>query len=126
MQKLKEMFDEYNVFAKSFRMTKEIYDNFQTENLTLQLISDREKDGRVYNLPIILEVVAVIIGDASQPINRDIILKKKVDDYKEPMSFMQVTLYYNILSYFLMVKMGTTMTSNIETWMIQIKERETN
>ena len=89
------------------------------------MISDREKDGRVYNLPIILEVVAVIIGDASQPINRDIILKKKVDDYKEPMSFMQVTLYYNILSYFLMVKMDTTMISNIGIWMIQIKERET-
>ncbi|RZB91521.1 hypothetical protein D0Y65_023783 [Glycine soja] len=47
------------------------------ENLNLQLIVDKKKDGRIYNLPIVLKVVVVIVGDASQPINRDIILEKK-------------------------------------------------
>ena len=70
------MFDEYNVFAKSFRMAKERYDNFHTKNLNLQLIAYRTKDGRIYNLPTILEVAVVIFGDAGQPINWDIILEK--------------------------------------------------
>ncbi|KAL5141869.1 hypothetical protein HKD37_09G025134 [Glycine soja] len=60
MSKIKDMFDEYN-----------------KENLNLQLIVDKKKDGRIYNLPIVLKVVVVIVGDASQPINRDIILEKK-------------------------------------------------
>ena len=71
------MLEKYNVFAKSFKMAKDRYDNFQTENLNLQLIADRKKDGRIDNLPTISEVVAVIVGDASQPINRDIILEKQ-------------------------------------------------
>jgi len=75
--KLKDMLDEYNVFAKSLRMEKDRYDNYQTENLNLRLIADRKKDGRIYNLPTVLEVAAVIVGDASQPINRDIILEKQ-------------------------------------------------
>ena len=35
MSKLKETLDEYNLFAKSFRMAKDRYDNFQIENLNL-------------------------------------------------------------------------------------------
>ena len=65
MSKLKEMFDEYNVFAKSFRMAKDRYDNFQTKILNLQLIVDKIKDGWIYNLPTISKVVVVIVGDAS-------------------------------------------------------------
>ena len=41
------------------------------------MIADRKKDGSIYNLPTVLEVAAVIIGDASQPINRDIILENQ-------------------------------------------------
>ena len=37
------MFDEHNMFAKSFRMAKDRYDNFQTKNHDLQLIADRKK-----------------------------------------------------------------------------------
>jgi len=51
--KLNDNLDEYNVFAKSFRMVKDIYDNYQTENLNLQLIADKKKDGRIYNLPTV-------------------------------------------------------------------------
>ncbi|KAH1111596.1 hypothetical protein GYH30_010112 [Glycine max] len=47
------------------------------KNLNLQLIADGKKDERIYNLPTVLEVAAVIVGDASQPINRDIILEKQ-------------------------------------------------
>ncbi|KAH1226212.1 hypothetical protein GmHk_11G032932 [Glycine max] len=75
--KLKEMLDEHNVFAKSFRMAKDRYDYFQIENLNLLLITDGKKDGRIYNLPIVLEVAAVIVGDANQSINRDIILERQ-------------------------------------------------
>ena len=46
MWKLNDNLDEYYVFAKSFRMVKDIYDNYQTENLNLQLIADKKKDGR--------------------------------------------------------------------------------
>ena len=41
------------------------------------MIADRKKDGRIDNLPTISEVVAVIVGDASQPINWDIIVEKQ-------------------------------------------------
>ena len=41
------------------------------------MIADGKKDERIYNLPTVLEVAAVIVGDASQPINRDIILEKQ-------------------------------------------------
>ena len=75
--KLKEMLYENNVFAKSFRMAKDRYDYFQIENLNLLLITDGKKDGRIYNLPIVLEVAAVIVGDANQSINRDIILERQ-------------------------------------------------
>jgi len=53
VSKLKGMLDDHNVFAKSFRMPKDRYVNLQTENLKLQLIADRKKDGRIYNLPIV-------------------------------------------------------------------------
>ena len=46
MLKLKEMLDEYNVFAKSFRMTIERYDKFQKMNLNLQFIVGMKKDRR--------------------------------------------------------------------------------
>jgi len=71
------MLDEYNVFAKSFRMTIERYDKFQKMNLNLQFIVGMKKDRRIYNLPTVSEVVAVIVGDASQPINRDITIEKQ-------------------------------------------------
>jgi len=51
--------------------------NLQIKNLKLQLIADRKKDGKIYNLPIVSKVVAIIVSDASQPINRDIILEKQ-------------------------------------------------
>jgi len=47
------MLDEYNVYAKSFMMAKDRYDNYQTENLNLQLLVNKKKDGRIYNLPIV-------------------------------------------------------------------------
>ncbi|KAG5012774.1 hypothetical protein JHK86_025035 [Glycine max] len=52
VSKLKDMLDEYNVYAKSFMMAKDRYDNYQTENLNLQLLVNKKKDGRIYNLPI--------------------------------------------------------------------------
>ncbi|RZC16800.1 ATP-dependent DNA helicase PIF1 [Glycine soja] len=60
VSKLKEMLDEHN-----------------TENLNLQLIANKKRMEEPIICPQFSEVVVVIVGDASQPINRDIILKEQ-------------------------------------------------
>ena len=71
------MLDEHNVFAKSFRMAKERFEVEAIHDLRLKLSSDRASDGRIYNLPTISEVVALIIGDIDTGSNRDIILERQ-------------------------------------------------
>ena len=41
------------------------------------MIADRKKDERIYNFPTVSEVATVIVGDASQHVNQDIILQKQ-------------------------------------------------
>ncbi|ONK73082.1 uncharacterized protein A4U43_C04F26970 [Asparagus officinalis] len=82
-QSLKEMFDEYNPFAKSFRMAKERFDNEESANISLRLIRKRHNDGRTYNLSITSEVAALIVGDVdSFNVNRDIIVESQSDELK--------------------------------------------
>ena len=50
------MLDEYNVHAKSFKMAKERLKTKPIHDLKLVLISNRSKDGRIYNIPSILGV----------------------------------------------------------------------
>jgi len=52
------MIDEYNVFAKSYRMAKENFDSSAKNELRLKLIYDGKTDRRIYNLLIVSEVVA--------------------------------------------------------------------
>lgn len=75
--KLIIMLDEHNVFAKSFRMAKERCETTPTTYLRLKLISDRPIDGKIYNLPTISEVAALIVGDVDTPSNTDIILERQ-------------------------------------------------
>lgn len=73
---LKNRLDKHNVFAKSFRMTKERFTENDVNDLRLKLILDTKKmDGRIYNLLIVSEVTTLIVGDEEIPMNRDIILE---------------------------------------------------
>lgn len=69
------MFYHHNVFAKSFGMAKEIFEKKKSHDLKLQLISHRKTDGKIYNLPKVYEIAALISGDGNEPLNMDIILQ---------------------------------------------------
>lgn len=77
------MLDENNVHAKSFRMTRDMLKDKAYQKLRLKLISDRPGDGRVYNMPIVSEVFALIVGDIDSADQRDIISKHVITNCKE-------------------------------------------
>ena len=60
---LKSMLEESNTHAKSFRMAADRLKDCPVPDLKLKLISDKSKDGRIYNQPIVSEVAALIVGD---------------------------------------------------------------
>jgi len=84
---LAEMLDKHNVHAKSFRMARDRLANSDVDNVTLRLISTREKDGRTYNVPIVSEVAALIVGDFNPNSRRDIILETQNGQLQEYMNF---------------------------------------
>jgi len=58
---LSKMLYENNVNAKSFKMAREKLDyGIHVSDMKLRLISDRKNDGRIYNLPTVSEVAALI------------------------------------------------------------------
>lgn len=61
--KLKQMLDEFNNYAKAFRMARETFQEGPIQDLRLRLICDRQTDGRIYSLPCVFEVAALIVGD---------------------------------------------------------------
>ena len=69
------MLDKYNVHAKSFRMARDKYAEQPCHDLKLKLIADRQKDGRIYNIPTVSEVAALIVGDVDTASPRDIIME---------------------------------------------------
>ncbi|XP_019431360.1 PREDICTED: uncharacterized protein LOC109338549, partial [Lupinus angustifolius] len=79
---LSVMLDEHNTHVKSFRMAKERYQFSRISDLKLKLISDRVSDGRIYNLPSVSEVAALIVGDVDNPSKRDIVLEKQSGQLK--------------------------------------------
>ncbi|KAL3034065.1 hypothetical protein AAZX31_02G171400 [Glycine max] len=70
---LSHMLDEHNSHAKSFRMARDKLADDEADNIKLQLIAARGKDGRVYNMPNVPEIVALIVGDFHPGSKRDII-----------------------------------------------------
>jgi len=72
---LTHMLDQHNSHAKSFRMTRDRLADDQADNIKLQLIDARGKDGRVYNMPNIPEIGALIVGDFHPSSKRDIIVE---------------------------------------------------
>ncbi|KAF1892366.1 hypothetical protein Lal_00010831 [Lupinus albus] len=77
VSRLSAMLDEYNTHVKSFRMAKERYQHESMSDLRLKLIADRVIDGRIYNMPTVSEITALIVGDVDNPSKRDIILEKQ-------------------------------------------------
>ncbi|KAG4958861.1 hypothetical protein JHK87_035494 [Glycine soja] len=72
---LSQMLDQHNAHAKCFRMARDRLVNSQVDNVRLKLIEAREKDGRIYNLPNVSEVAALIVGDFDGNSSRDIIVE---------------------------------------------------
>lgn len=73
--KLKAMLDQYNLHAKAFRMARDRLKHGPVPDLKLRLISERSTDGRIYNLPTVSEVAALIVGDVDYASKRDIIMQ---------------------------------------------------
>ncbi|KAH1254932.1 ATP-dependent DNA helicase PIF1 [Glycine max] len=72
---IKNMLDTHNPYAQKFRMARDKLDSSVVCDLKLKLISDRQTDERLYNLPNASEVAALIVGTN----NRDIIIEKQTD-----------------------------------------------
>ena len=69
------MLDQHNSHAKSFRMARDRLADDQADNIKLQLIAAQGKDGHVYNMPNVPEIVALIVGDFHPGSKRDIIVE---------------------------------------------------
>ncbi|OIT07740.1 hypothetical protein A4A49_62867, partial [Nicotiana attenuata] len=75
---LKQMLDEHNVLAKSFRMVRDQFQVDRSSNVRLRLIGKRGSDGRRYNLPTVSEVASLVVGDFEQSrSDRDIIVESQ-------------------------------------------------
>jgi len=61
--KIKQMFDHENMYAQTFRMTRDKFCDSSVCDLKLKLICDKQTDGRIYNLPKVAEVAALIVGN---------------------------------------------------------------
>lgn len=57
------MIDIYNPIAKVFRMTRDRLQGQQVPNLKLKLIRKRNKVSRMYNLPTVDEIAALVVSD---------------------------------------------------------------
>ncbi|KAL5158552.1 hypothetical protein HKD37_15G042998 [Glycine soja] len=77
---LSHMLDEHNAHAKSFRMARDILANDQADNIKLQLIAAREKNGHVYNMPNVPKIVALIVGDFHPGSKRYIIVETQNEE----------------------------------------------
>ncbi|XP_070050497.1 uncharacterized protein [Nicotiana tomentosiformis] len=77
MNDLKQMLDDNNILAKSFRMVKDQFQVDRTSNVRLRLIGKRGSEGRRYNLPTVSEVAALIVGDFEQIRSGDIIVESQ-------------------------------------------------
>ncbi|KAL6555557.1 hypothetical protein OROHE_007229 [Orobanche hederae] len=74
----KNMLDDNNSLVKSFRMVRERFQSDSDIRRRLKLIGEREFDGRIYNLPTVGEVAALIVGDFDESFNqRDVIVETR-------------------------------------------------
>lgn len=74
---IKDMLDHHNHYAQKFRMARDKLHSAAVPDLKMKLISQRQTDGRLYNLPTTTEVAALIVGDEHSADKRDIIIEKQ-------------------------------------------------
>ncbi|KAL3038294.1 hypothetical protein AAZX31_01G123700 [Glycine max] len=74
---IKDMLDHHNHYAQRFRMARDKLHSAAVPDLKMKLISQRQTDGRLYNLPTTTEVSALIVGDEHSADKRDIIIEKQ-------------------------------------------------
>ncbi|CAH9052724.1 unnamed protein product, partial [Cuscuta europaea] len=55
---LKDMLDTYNVYAQSFRMARDRFNESNSTSLKMKLTGKRNSEGRTYNTPTVSEVAA--------------------------------------------------------------------
>ncbi|KAM3249326.1 hypothetical protein P3L10_011095 [Capsicum annuum] len=61
--RLEKMLDDQNVLTKLFRMVRDRFQEDSHTNVRLKLIGKRNYDGKRYNLSIVSEIVALVVGD---------------------------------------------------------------
>jgi len=73
---LREILDQCNPYVQTYRAIRNtIVQQPGHSNLKLRILGKRGRDGRRYNLPFALEVVALIVGDyGSADFERDLIV----------------------------------------------------
>lgn len=73
---IKNMLDQYNLYAQVYRMIRERLKTDNISNLRLRIIGKRVQEDKRYNMPTASEVVALIVGDFdSAGGKRDIIVE---------------------------------------------------
>lgn len=72
-------------------MTRDKLNQIEFQDLKLKLISDRLGDSRIYNKPIVFEVVGLIVADVDSAGKKTSLSKHVTVIYNELMSFMKVT-----------------------------------
>lgn len=76
--RLGNILDRNNVLVKSFRMVRDRLNDCVSSDLKLRLVCRRSTDPRTYNLPLVSEVAALVVGDVDQCQNRlDIIVETR-------------------------------------------------
>ncbi|CDY25439.1 BnaC09g39540D [Brassica napus] len=73
-----KMLNETNPYVKQFRSTKDRFTINPKDSFHMRIVSDRAKDGRIYDTPTASEVSALIPGDFNLDMDkRDIVLQQK-------------------------------------------------
>jgi hypothetical protein len=70
--------DEHNKLVKSFRMVRDYIQPNENVRVSLRLFRNRDRDPRVYNMPELDEVAALIVGDiGDEGDGRDIVVRER-------------------------------------------------
>ncbi|KAM0068502.1 putative transcription factor B3-Domain family [Helianthus debilis subsp. tardiflorus] len=77
------MLDSTNMLVKTYRMVRDHLHDNPNVTLKLRIISQRDRDGRTYNLPTCSEVAALIVDEPDLQIeSRDIIVEMRSGELK--------------------------------------------
>ena len=78
---IKTELDLNNPFVKQFRHAAHMVSSQDKSEIKMVLLANRQRDGRMYNLPTASEVAALIVGDIDEAFSvRDIVIEKDPGD----------------------------------------------